>query len=151
MNYTVGKPIILLSFFWMTGAALAQDDDSEKLHVPQSCVNNNVLRSPLVIDNSTIVFTASRKRLYLNRLPSNCVGLKTHGRISYQKSSRLCADDWFYVLERAGTLLQLGMSCRFGNFELITEEDLENLRNPKPVTPEPQPVTPPDIEDVGED
>lgn len=155
MKDIIGKLAILPSAFLMTSIALAQEEDSQDedsdFPVIESCVNSRILRSPEVIDNRTIVFHASRNRIYLNRLPSNCIGLKQQGRISHQKTNRLCANDWFDVLERAGSELRLGMSCKFGAFQLITEEDLENLRNPEPVQPAPQPVEPPEIEDISED
>jgi hypothetical protein len=43
------------------------------------------------------------------------------------------------------------MSCRLGPFELISQEDLEKLREPPAPQPEPKPVELPEVEDVVED
>lgn len=148
MKFIIGNLVFLPFACSMMGVALAQDDEDNDEFVVQSCVNNRILRSPEILDNKRIVFHASRNRLYLNILPNNCHGLKRAGRIVYQQSSRLCADDWFNVLERSGTKLHLGVSCQLGNFVLITDEQLEELRNPTPVIPPAVPVTPPPVEDV---
>jgi hypothetical protein len=150
MKYIIGNLIVLLFSFSITSAALADDEDSGE-PVIERCLSTRALRSPEIIDDTHIVFRASRKRLYLNTLPTTCVGLKRQGRISYQKESNLCENDRFNVLERAGMRLRLGMSCRLGPFELISQEDLEKLREPPAPQPEPKPVELPKVEDVVED
>jgi hypothetical protein len=150
MKYTIGNLIVLLFTFSITSTALADDEDSDEL-VIERCISTRVFRNTEIIDDGHIVFHGSRKRIYLNTLPSNCRGLKRHGRISYQKDSRLCANDRFNVLELSGSKLRLGISCRLGRFEPISQEYLEELRQPRTVQPEPQPVELPTIEDVLED
>lgn len=150
MKYTIGILIVLLFAFSITSAALADDEGIDE-PLTDRCISTRFLGTPEIIDDRRIVFRASGKKLYLNTLPSNCVGLKRHGRILYEKESNLCANDRISVLERAGTQLRLGMSCRLGPFELISREDLEKLRNPPVVKPEPKPVELPEVEDVADD
>lgn len=153
MYQVFGKPIVFLFFISIAGAVFAQEDESNDEPEILSCVNNTALRNPEIINDNLIVFHASGNRNYVNALPSTCYGLKRHGRISYQKSSRICANDWFNTLERAGTAIRLGISCQFGVFQLISDEQLEELRNPdsKPVKRETQPVEPPPVENPQED
>jgi hypothetical protein len=148
MKHAIANLIVLPVALSMTSTALADDEYSDD-PVIERCVSEMILRSPEVIDNDHIVFHASRKRYYLNRLPNTCHGLKRNGRISYQLGSRLCANDRFNVLERSGSKLRLGVSCKLGMFEPISKEDLEDLRGPSQAPPhDPQPVEPAEIEDI---
>jgi len=149
MKYVIGSLIVPLFVVSTTSIALADDEDGDE-SAPQECVRTMILRTPEIIDDDTIVFHATRKRHYLNRLPSTCRGLERQGRITYTKDSTLCANDWFNLLERSGTGLALGISCRLGEFELISEQQLEAIRDPAPPPLDPEPVEPPEIEDVTE-
>lgn len=149
MKTVTGGAIVLLVAYSTMNPSLA-DDEVDVEPVIESCVSTMILRNPEIIDDNTIVFHASRKRMYLNELPSTCRGLKRQGRITYTKDSKLCANDWFNILERSGTKLALGISCRLGEFQLIGEEELEELRDPTPALPDPQPVEHPEIEDLSQ-
>jgi len=150
MKYINSYLIVFLFAFSISSAALADDEYSDE-PVTESCVSAGILGSPEIIDDGRIVFRASRKRLYLNTLPSSCRGLKKHGRISYHKESRPCANDRFNVLERVGSGLRLGISCRLGRFQPISQDELEELNQPPPVEHVPQPVEGAEIEEIGED
>lgn len=149
MKYIIGNLIVLPLAFSITSAALA-DDEEESIDElgPERCVSVRAVRRPEIIDDRHIVFHASGKRMYLNRLPSNCLGLKRAGRISYEISNRLCANDRVNVLDSVGSRLRVGISCRLGHFQSISKEELDQLRDPTAVRPEQAPVKQPEIEDV---
>jgi len=150
MKHIIDNLIVLPLAFSISSAALADDENDEDNDefVIERCVSVGALRRPEIIDDRHIVFHASSQRMYLNRLPSNCLGLKRAGRISYEVSNRLCANDRFNVLDGAGSRLRLGISCRLGQFEPITREDLDEFRDPKAIQPERMPVEKSEIEDV---
>jgi len=150
MKNIIGNLIFLPLAFSITSTALADEEYADEF-VIERCISARILRAPEIIDDGRIAFHASGNRIYLNKLLSNCPGLKREGRISYEVGGHLCENDRINILERSGSKFRLGISCRLGSFEPISKEDLEELHEPSPVPPEPQPVEQPEIEDVVED
>ena len=87
---------------------------------PVRCVNLSQIRSTKVIDNSTIDFHMTGKKIYRNSLPQSCPGLKSEDRFSYRTSiSQLCSVDFVRVLHDQGGQLIEGAGCGLGKFQPV--------------------------------
>lgn len=105
-----------------TAASSAKKDPMPVRSVgePVSCVNLSQIRSTKVIDNSTIDFHMSGKKIYRNSLPQSCPGLKFEDRFSYRTSiSQLCSVDIVRVLHDQGGQLIEGAGCGLGKFQPV--------------------------------
>jgi hypothetical protein len=87
---------------------------------PVSCVSTYNIRSTRVIDDQTIDFEMSGRKLYRNTLPYSCPSLKSEERFSYKPTgSQLCSVDTIRVLNSYGGHLQEGAGCGLGKFQQI--------------------------------
>ena len=67
-----------------------------------------------VLDDQTLLIETDSGVVYINRLPSTCVGLRAAGAFSYKTSiSKLCKHDIIKVLEEDGNF---GSVCGLGKF-----------------------------------
>ena len=115
-----------------TAVAADEVDDEESLR----CIRVNSIRSTEIVDDLNILFHMRGGKIYSNRLPRRCNGLKTEGRFSYKTtSSQLCDIDGITVLYNHGVGITPGVSCRLGRFVPISEDEAEYLKNPTPPTP----------------
>ena len=96
----------------LTSAAQeAKEADDE----PLRCLSMSSIRSTKVIDDSTVLFYQGR-RVFVNRLDRECLGLARSGTFTYQVQSgaryvRLCDSDSITVLETGGR----GFNCGLGH------------------------------------
>ena len=108
--------------------AVAQDDDEREIAAePLQCLSMTSIRSTRVVDDSTVLFFQSR-RVFVNRLERECLGLARNGRFTYEvqtgaRQARLCATDSITVLERTGR----GFNCGLGKFEEISRDAADAL------------------------
>ncbi len=131
--------------------AAAEDVDSGAEWDTVRCINSRVVRGTDVIDDRNIVFRMTGRKIYLNTLPSPCRGLSRERRFSYVvHTSSLCERDHIRILEDSGFGLHEGRACRLGRFRPVTEDDLEYWIKSQRKEPEPEPVEPSAIEDLGE-
>ena len=94
---------------------------------PLRCVSMSSIRSTKVIDDSTVLFYQGR-RVFVNRLDRECLGLTRSGTFTYKVQSgaryvRLCDSDSITVLETGGR----GFNCGLGLFEPISAEEVESF------------------------
>lgn len=96
------------------------DDASIKLTgAPIKCVQMSQLDHSDVIDNDTIDFHVGRK-VYRNRLPNSCPGLKSEDRILIEnRTGSLCNHDVVFTLYDYGGQLTRGAACGLGEFQPI--------------------------------
>ncbi len=89
---------------------------------PVSCIRLTDIRNTNIIDNRTIDFHVSGKKVYRNTLPHSCPSLVSEDRFSYRTSlSQLCSVDIIRVLHNHGGGLQEGAGCGLGQFQPMTK------------------------------
>lgn len=87
---------------------------------PVNCVQLSQIRSTNIVDDSTIDFEMTGRKIYRNSLPNRCPGLKSEDRFSYKTSlSQLCSVDIVRVLHDYGGRLQEGAGCGLGKFQPV--------------------------------
>lgn len=119
----------LLALFVAT-AGHADDHEEAELELPrtdaESCIRIQTIRRTEVANDRTILFHMSRDRIYLNRLPHKCPGLRREDRFMYDASlSRLCDLDTVTVLDDIGFGFSRGPTCGLGKFYPISKEDAD--------------------------
>lgn len=83
---------------------------------PQACVTLNSIREAKVVDDRTIDFYMSDRRILRNTLPNACPQLNSERSFSYSTSiSRLCSVDVITVIIQGGGP-RTGASCGLGPF-----------------------------------
>ncbi len=112
------------------GFALAQgvDEETEPTNgQTESCIRVTDVRRTSVIDDQTILFYLRRGGVYRNHLRSSCRGLtRGGGRFSYTaRGGRLCSVDTITVPDPIDRNLRTGMTCRLGEFEILSARETE--------------------------
>ncbi len=84
---------------------------------PVNCINTRQIRSTHVIDDRTIHFFMTNRRMYRNELPFACSGLGFQRAFKHNsRMSQLCSVNSITVVQpgmRSGT----GVSCPLGRFQ----------------------------------
>ena len=92
----------------------------QNIGTPVNCVTTYQIRNTRIIDDWTIDFEMTGKKLYRNTLPYSCPSLKSEERFSYKPTgSQLCSVDTIRVLNSYGGRLQEGVGCGLGKFQQI--------------------------------
>lgn len=105
---------------------LADDATVKLTGEPQRCITMSQLDHSDVIDDYTIDFHVGRK-VYRNRLPNKCSGLKSEDRILIDnRTGSLCSREVVYTLQDFGGQLTRGVPCSLGEFQPI-----EKVKTPK--------------------
>ncbi|HUQ51372.1 MAG TPA: hypothetical protein VM692_04065 [Gammaproteobacteria bacterium] len=110
---------------WLPSAGAQDDEERQISSEPLQCLSMTSIRSTRVVDDSTVLFFQSR-RVYVNRLERECLGLTRSGRFTYQvqtgaRQARLCATDSITVLESTGR----GFNCGLGKFREVSREEAD--------------------------
>ena len=108
------------------GVAQASNSDDgrvlagyEKTGEETSCLSLSRVSKSDPIDDYAILFELRNGDVYLNELPSVCVGLARNKRFSFKSTqNRICSGDTIIVANPAG--MDIG-SCGLGTFEALTE------------------------------
>lgn len=115
---------------------LASAPDAEELYeafppgAPQRCIDVRRIRRIEPIGNHTLLFHVGGGEVWRNRLSRACPGLRRHSRFLYEpRSGRLCSLDVVYLLEDHGFGFRRGSGCPLGEFDHLTEEQADALRN----------------------
>jgi hypothetical protein len=104
----------------------AQESGGEE---PLRCVSLSSIDRTEVIDNRTIAFYLTGKRIYLNRLDRACRNFGRDRPFSYETSTgQICAADTITVIEDFGLGLNTGDFCSLGEFVPTDEEEIEILK-----------------------
>ncbi len=129
--------------------AVAEQGDEPADDAYERCINTRLIRSTSVANDRNIVFKMRGSKIYLNTLPGPCPGLARERRFSYEShTSSLCKSDRINVMSDSGLGLQIGRSCRLGQFQLVTEQDLVDMFEKSDEPRKTRDVEAPDVEDV---
>jgi hypothetical protein len=151
MRPVIDKPCSTFALIvLLTGvAASTAADEEEATGESERCINARSIRGADVIDDNYILFRVQGRRLYLNALPKSCKGLSRDRRFSYETYTRsLCERDTIRVLREASDGVYEGRACKLGRFQQVTEEELADFIMDRSVSPEPNTIEPPDLEEV---
>jgi hypothetical protein len=82
---------------------------------PVQCLNADRAGSLQVLDERTLVYRESARRIWRNDLPDVCPGLDDDAILVIELfGGRPCKGDLFYAVERGSSIR--GPSCRLGSF-----------------------------------
>jgi hypothetical protein len=101
-------------------AATHHDDVAKTLGgrtpgTPQTCIDNGSAGSPQIIDDRTLLYTESGRRIWRNDLPEACPGLRDDSHLIVEVyGSQLCQNDRFRAVDFGSHIP--GPYCRFGKF-----------------------------------
>lgn len=97
---------------------------------PQRCIDVRRVRRIEPIGNHTLLFHVSGGDVWRNRLTRPCPGIRRHSRFLYEpRSGRLCSLDIVYELVDEGFGFRRGVGCPLGEFDFLTAEQAEALRD----------------------
>jgi len=132
MKYSFASCRLCLIFFcqaFATPIVLAEEGLQMKVPDTENCIINAQITGTDIIDDNTIVFFLTGKRIYINRLPRRCPGLKAYGGFAYEPTgTRLCDVDTIRVLSATGLLSNIGPFCALGKFTRMDEQSLAELK-----------------------
>lgn len=152
------KKLVIAGFMGILIVANGGPVQAEEMAGPvvetTKCISLTMLDRTDVIDDRNILFYMRNNKIYLNRLPHRCSGLRFADRFSYRPIvNRLCSIDTITPL-RDGSPGGLGMiggvSCKLGQFTAITEDEILVLKEKDAPDPEIQ-NEPAKIEPIDED
>lgn len=126
-------------------------DEAADEDTAERCISLSRISRTEVVDDYNILFYMRGDKIYQNRLPHRCPGLKRERRFMYRTSlSQLCDLDIITVLYSAGPGFSPGPSCGLGRFYPISRDEAEALREAPPVIREEGDVPTAEPEAVGE-
>lgn len=130
------------------GSQEESGSESDEYFQLENCISRSAIRRTEVIDDRTIVFYMSHQKIYLNRLPNRCSGLRSARTFSYRATgSQLCNVDTIKVVRSMGGRPDTGPSCGLGKFRPVTKEEVAMIKNKDVEIP---PEEPPQVDDAGE-
>ena len=136
-------PACLLAF---SAAAQTESDEIET----QRCLATRNIKSPVVIDDSNILFFMKGETVYHNRLPENCKGLLRYKTFSYQQiAGRVCEADLINVHRNNDPTIT--RRCRIGIFVEIDSRDIPALIAALHRPPAAEDLPSADVEEVAEE
>lgn len=78
------------------------------------CIDPRRLQGPRVIDRQTLAYSEGRGRVWINRLPEECLGLRFDAvPVVQQINSKMCAND---IVTPVSPGRIAGGNCRLGSF-----------------------------------
>lgn len=114
MQNTYGCLIFVLATALISQRLFAADVDTNGA---ERCIPLNEIRRTEVIDDKTILFHVRNDRVYENRLPQRCIGLRAGNAIKYATSqSQLCNLDIISVMNQTTGTAVPGAACGLGLF-----------------------------------
>jgi len=130
------------------GSQEESGSESDEYFQLENCISRSAIRRTEVIDDRTIVFYMSHQKIYLNRLPNRCSGLRSARTFSYRATgSQLCNVDTIKVVRSMGGRPNTGPSCGLGKFRPVTKEEVAMIKNKDVEIP---PEEPPQSDDSDE-
>jgi hypothetical protein len=109
-------PVALAAMAGTAPAAPREDPLAGRMAgAPVECVDRTRVGGPDIIDDRTILYRESRKRIWRNDLPAACPGLRPTATLIMQAyGSDMCRNDRFQPRE-PGSVIP-GPDCRLGSF-----------------------------------
>ncbi len=124
---TVAAGMMLLSM-----AVVAAENDEQLEDNSERCISLMRIARTHVLDDSNILFYMRGKKVYINRLPRRCPGLRRADSFMYKSTlSQLCSLDIITTLDNIGFGFSRGASCGLGKFYPIDIERAKELRGQK--------------------
>ncbi len=117
------RALIALAGLGLLGAApaapkqdpLAAELDGRVPGKPVDCVSSSFVDGPQIIDERTILYRESGRRVWRNDLPDACPGLQPNDVMVIEiYGSQICRNDHFRAYPRGTSIA--GATCRFGKF-----------------------------------
>ena len=143
---------ILLAPVFVYAAPASEPIDTDDEPLTQRCVTARAISSTDVIGDSAIVFHMISGEFFVNQLPRTCRGLSRDGRFTLDLyGRRVCRDDRIRILKEMGGSLIEGRSCKLGDFRQLTPDEVQHIYSAEPKVPEPEPVDPAEVEEIGDD
>ncbi|MGI9293037.1 MAG: DUF6491 family protein [Pseudomonadales bacterium] len=114
-------------------ATRASDENDEQLEDRgKRCISLARIDRTHVLDDNNILFYMRGKKVYINKLPHKCRGLRRADSFMYKTSlSQLCDLDIITALDNIGFGFSRGASCGLGTFYPIDKERAKELRGQK--------------------
>lgn len=82
---------------------------------PVTCVSQSMLSGPQIIDDKTLVYTQSGRRVWVNTLPADCPSLRRDSILIVRVfGAQSCENDLFQTRDPGGIIP--GPICRLGKF-----------------------------------
>lgn len=131
---SVGRCMVAAVFTAVVSmTALANDEDDEQLEDNgKRCVSLARIDRTHVLDDYNVLFYMRGKKVYINKLPRKCSGLRRADSFMYKTSlSQLCDLDIITALDNIGFGFSRGASCGLGKFYPIDKERAKELRGQK--------------------
>jgi hypothetical protein len=116
-------PLVGFALVALLAGCSSQEDRvprSQQVWVPDgpevSCITTSQIRSTNVVDDSTIQFVMSSRRMFQNNLPFPCTGLGFSRAFKHNsRTGRLCSVDTITVVR--GGSGPAGPTCSLGRFQ----------------------------------
>jgi len=106
-------------------SAPADSSDARPVH----CLDLVRIKETDILDNRHIVFHMVNGDMYLNTLPHACPGLRKNEPYMLRTSqSRICDLDIITMLHPNGWGFMPGASCGLGDYEKVTQEQVEMVK-----------------------
>ena len=95
-------------------SAAAEPNAETYIGAPEMCIDTTRIKETIIIGDHTILFKMQGGKIYINRLPFHCYGLKAAGGFGYRTSlAKLCKQDIISVLWPSS---DSGSKCGLGDF-----------------------------------
>jgi hypothetical protein len=112
-----------------TDSDTSSDGNSDDYFQLEQCISPGWIRHTYIVDDRTIIFYMNQQKIFVNRLPHRCAGLRSAGTFSYRlRGTQLCNVDMIKVVRSTGGRLDTGPTCGLGMFRPVTEEEAEMIR-----------------------
>ena len=118
----------------------ASGNDSGEYFQLENCIRRAAIRNTDIVDDRTIIFYMNQQKIYVNRLPNRCSGLRNARTFAYRTTgSELCNVDTIKVVRSMGRRPDVGPSCGLGMFRPVTKEEVEMIKNKEAEPPSQEP------------
>lgn len=115
-----------------TVAVSSNERDDQLQDNSERCVSLVRIDRTFVLNDSNILFYLRGRKVYINKLPRRCPGLRRADSFMYKTSlSQLCSFDVITALDSIGFGFTRGASCGLGKFYPIDLERAKELRGQK--------------------
>ncbi len=113
-------------------AAANSENDEQMQDSSERCLSLMRIDHTFVLNDQNILFYLRGRKVYINKLPRRCPGLRRADSFMYKTSlSQLCSFDIVTALDNIGFGFSRGASCGLGKFYPIDSERAKELRGKK--------------------
>ena len=103
--------------------------DAVPIGETRRCIRTQQIRRMEMVGNHTLLFHMQGGDVWRNRLARACPGVTRFSKFMYEsRSGQLCQLDTVYELRDEGFGYRRGAACPLGEFDLLTEEQAEIIR-----------------------